>query len=134
MPEQIETVIIGGGQAGPAMSYKMTEQGGEHVLHERGQIGERWGDARWDSPSLLGPNWLLELPGFKYRGDDPDGFLPKDGVVRFLESYAAMFRPPLRCGVEVTSLRQQAGSDRYVLGTSHGSIVATNVVIATGPF
>src|SRR4051794_10974243 len=134
MSEQIETVVVGGGQAGLAMSYKLTEQGREHVVLERGHIGERWRSERWDSLTLLGPNWLLELPGFVYQGDDPDGFLPKDGVVEFLESYAAMFQPPLRCGVEVTSLKLQPGSDRYVLDTGHGSIVASNVVIATGPF
>jgi putative flavoprotein involved in K+ transport len=134
MYEQVETVVIGGGQAGLAMSYKLTEQGRQHVVLERGQIGERWRSERWDSLTLLGPNWLLELPGFTYQGDDPDGFLPKDGVVEFLESYAAMFRPPIRCGVEVVSLRQQPDSGRYSVETTNGSILAHNVVIATGPF
>ena len=134
MPEQIETVVIGGGQAGLVMSYKLTQQGREHVVLERGQIGERWRSERWDSLTLLGPNWLLEVPGFAYQGDDPDGFMPKDDVVRFLESYAATFCPPLRCGVEVRSLRQQPGADGYVLDTSRGTMMAKNVVLATGPF
>src|SRR4051812_38750156 len=134
MGEQIETVVVGGGQAGLVMSYKLTEQGREHVVLERGQIGERWRNERWDSLTLLGPNWLLELPGFVYGGDDPDGFLSKDGVVEFLETYAAMFRPPIRCGVEVVSLRQQTDSGRYAVETTTGSILASNVVIATGPF
>lgn len=134
MGERIDTAIIGGGQAGLAMSYLLTGQGRAHVVLERGRLGERWRSERWDSLTLLGPNWLLEMPGIRYAGDDPDGFMAKDEVVRFLEGYAATFEPPLRCGVAVESLRRQPGTGRYLLQTGDGIIDAANVVVATGPF
>ena len=133
MVESIETVVIGGGQAGLTMSYWLTHAGRAHVVLERGQLAERWRSERWDSLTLLGPNWLLEMPGYRYRGDDPDGFMAKDEVIRLLEDYAARFDPPLRSGVTVTALRPAAGG-RYQLETSAGPIEAANVVIATGPF
>jgi putative flavoprotein involved in K+ transport len=88
MPEHIETVIIGGGQAGLAMSYWLTQHGREHLVLERARIGERWRTQRWDSLVYQFPNWTLELPGYQYQGDDPDGYAPRDEVVRFIESYA----------------------------------------------
>ena len=72
MPEQIETVIIGGGQAGLAMSYWLTQQRREHVILERGRLGERWRSERWDSFMLQTPNWANDLPGLAYAGDDPE--------------------------------------------------------------
>jgi putative flavoprotein involved in K+ transport len=131
--EQIETAIIGGGQAGLTLSYWLTQLGRDHLVLERGRLAERWRSERWDSLTLLGPNWLLELPGYRYDGPDPDGFMPKDEVVGLLEAYAARFQPPLRCGVTVTELRQSADG-RFLLDTSAGSLAATNVVLATGPF
>jgi len=133
--EQVETVIVGGSQAGLAMSYWLTQRGREHVILERGRIGERWRSERWDSLTLLGPNWLNGLPGFDYEGDDPDGFLPRDGMVRRLEAYAARYNAPMRCGVEVTSLQQKPGITRYLLQTGSGeTLEAVNVVVATGPY
>jgi hypothetical protein len=75
MPERIETVIIGGGQAGLAMSYHLSELGREHIILERGRIAERWRTERWDSLASQFPNWMLRLPGYAYAGDDPDGFM-----------------------------------------------------------
>src|SRR5215203_1685064 len=133
MVQQIDTAIIGGGQAGLAMSYCLTHQGRDHIVLERGRLAERWRSERWDSLTLLGPNWLLEMPGYRYQDVDPHGFMSKDEVVRLFEEYAALFDPPLRCGVTVTALRQSAGG-RYRLETSDGPIEAANVVVATGPF
>ena len=96
--EQIETVIIGGGQAGLAMSYYLSQLGREHVILERQRVAERWRSERWDSLAFQSPNWNLCLPGFSYQGADPDAFASRDEVLRFIESYAAFIRAPLRCG------------------------------------
>src|SRR6478609_9097037 len=96
----IDTVIIGGGQAGLALSRLLTEAGHDHVLLERGRVGERWRSERWDSLALLTPNWLNELPG-PLGHADPDGFLSRSGFVDYLESYAGSFSAPVREGVSV---------------------------------
>jgi putative flavoprotein involved in K+ transport len=134
MTGRVETVIIGGGQAGLAMSYWLSQLGREHVVLERGRLAERWRSERWDSLTLLTPNWMTQLPGYGYRGDDPDGFISRDEVIQYLEGYASSFEPPLRCGVEVQSVRLKPGQDRYLVRTADETIEALNVVIATGPF
>lgn len=82
------TLIIGGGQAGLAMSCRLAEQGVDHVVIERGKIGERWRSERWDSLRLLSPNWMTRLPHYSYSGSEPDGFMTIAEFIRFLESYA----------------------------------------------
>ena len=134
MSEKIDTVIIGGGHAGLTMSYFLNQRGREHVVLERGQLGERWRSERWDSFCFQFPNWTIELPGYKYQCDNPDAFAPGREVVRFIEDYARFIKAPTRCGVEVTSLEQVADSGRYLLTTTNGPIDAANVVIATGPY
>ena len=91
----IHTVIIGGGQAGLAMSHCLTERGIEHVVLERGQIAERWRSERWDSLRLLTPNWQTRLPGFRYDGPDPDGFMTMPEVIAFFERYARSCAAPV---------------------------------------
>src|SRR5690349_3192024 len=113
--EETEVVVIGGGPAGLATSYCLRQLGREHVVLERGRLAERWRSERWDSLALITPNWMSQLPGYGYQGDDPDGFLGRDEVVRFLEAYAASFGPPLRCGARVESLRRTPSTDRYLV-------------------
>lgn len=137
MAEQVEkrdTIIVGGGQAGLAMSYLLTQQGRDHVILEKGQrIGKSW-RGRWDSFTLVTPNWQLQLPGFPYQGDDPEGFLTRDEVVRYLEEYAATFDPPLRFGVEVTAIEENDDGDGYLVHTTDRAYEAANVVVAVGAF
>lgn len=134
MTEKIETVIIGGGHAGLTMSYYLSQLGREHVILERGRVGERWRSERWDSFCFQFPNWTIELPGYKYQCDDPDGFAPGREVVRFLDGYADFLKAPVRCGVEVALLERASDSRRYLLNTNNGTFAAANVVIATGPY
>ena len=85
MTEAYETVIVGGGQAALALSYFLSQLGREHVILERGRVAECWRSERWDSLAFQFPNWSIRLPGYEYRGGDPDGFASRDEVVRFIE-------------------------------------------------
>lgn len=134
MTEQFDTLVIGGGQAGLSISYYLTQQDREHVVLEKNRIGEMWRSRKWDSFSLVTPNWQLQLPGFPYDGDNPDGYLPREEIVRYLEDYAAMFNPPVRLGVEARSVESNSNGDGYEIETSAGVLEASNVVVATGTF
>ncbi|HZS78488.1 MAG TPA: NAD(P)-binding domain-containing protein [Ktedonobacteraceae bacterium] len=134
MTEYIETVIIGGGQAGLALSYYLTQQGRTHLILEQGRAAETWRSGRWDSFTLNTPNWMIQLPGFPYQGDDPDGFLTRADVVACLEQYASSFHAPLQCGVRVTAVRQQPAGDGYLVEMEERTIKARNVVLATGAY
>ena len=132
MPERIGTVVIGGGQAGLSVSRGLTQAGVEHAVLERGRVAETW-RGRWDSFCLVTPNWSVQLPGHPYDGDDPDGFMPRDELVAYLERYAAAVEAPVREGVEVSSLRQHPDGG-FELQSSAGDIVASNVVLSTGAY
>lgn len=125
--------VIGGGQAGLAASYCLRERGIEHIVLESRRVGDEWRSRRWDSFCLVTPNWQCKLPGYPYRGPDPDGFMVRDEIVRYLEGYAASFRPPLIEGVTVTGLRRTADGV-FELDTHEGAFTADQVVVATGPY
>lgn len=125
-----DTIIIGGGQAGLAMSRCLTDRGVEHVILERGRVAERWRSERWDSLRLLTPRWQSRLPAWRYRGPNPDGFMTKAEVVAYLDEYARSFRAPLYTGVTVT--RVEGRGDAMEVQTDAGGWASSNVVIATG--
>lgn len=124
------TAIIGGGQAGLALGYELTARGIDHVVFERGRIGERWRSERWDSLRLLTPNWMSRLPGHRYEGPEPDGFMTKPEVVAYLEGYAASFDAPVEAGTTVQSVWREG--EGFRVQTSRGAWRARTVVIATG--
>ena len=134
MSERVETVIVGGGQAGLALSYYLQTLGHEHVVLERGRVVERWRSERWDSLHFQFPNWTLRLPGFAYRGPDPEAFSPCADVVRFLDEYADFVKPPLRSGVAVERVTRKPGSSRLLVQTADATFEAASVVLATGPY
>ena len=134
LPKQIDTVVIGGGQAGLVMSHRLSALGCPHVVLERDGIAQRWRSERWDSLRFQFPNWSVRLPDFPYPHADPDGFAPRDAILRFIEAYAAFIQAPVRCPVAVTSLRRLPGASGFLVETSVGSIEAANVVLATGPY
>ena len=134
MTERIETVIIGGGQAGLAMSYHLSRLGREHVILEEKWPGHRWRTERWDAFAYQFPNWTLQLPGYGYQGDDPDGFIGRDEIARFVEGYAAFIRAPVRGNTRVTVLQEKPGAQRFAVESNDATIEATNVVVATGPY
>ena len=134
MVEHHDTVIIGGGQAGLAMSFHLRERGQEHIVLERRHIGERWRSERWNSLHFQFPNWSMQLPGMTHSGTEPDGFSHHTLTTRFIEDYAKMIDAPVRENTEATALRQDAKTGGYLIETQNGTIAARNVVIATGPF
>jgi putative flavoprotein involved in K+ transport len=131
--EHRSVVVIGGGQAGLSMSWHLKQAGIDHVVLERNRIGHAWRSQRWDSFCLVTPNWQCKLPGFAYDGSEPDGFMVKDDIVRYIESYVASFQPPVREGVSVTRLARRAGGG-FEIDTNAGSFTADQVVVAVGGY
>ena len=131
--ERWPVVVVGGGQAGLSMSWHLSRRGIDHLVLERDRIGHEWRDARWDSFCLVTPNWQCQLPGFPYTGGDPDGFMVKDEIIRYVEEYAASFQPPVRAGVAVTALVREPGRP-FAVHTDKGDLLADQVVVATGGY
>lgn len=132
MPEQHDVVVIGGGQAGLAMSAVLQQRGVEHIVLERHRIAERWRTERWESLRFQFPNWSMALPGWEYAGDDPDGFAHWTEVLRIIEEYAARNGAPVREQTEVIDLHAENGG--FLLRVPGGTIGTRAVVVATGPF
>ena len=126
----VETLVVGAGQAGLAVSRCLTAQGADHVVVERGRIAERWRSARWDSLRLLTPNWMSRLPAWSYPGPDPDGYMAAPELVGYLEDYAGSFAAPVHENTTVERV-EAAGSGLRVV-TAQGTWLARNVVVATG--
>lgn len=132
--EKVKTLIIGGGQAGLAMSEHLTLQGEPHLVVERHRIAERWRSERWDSLVANGPAWHDRFPSRTFSDSDPDGFPSAAEIVEYFVAHAERIKAPIRCGVEVTALRSNAEGSGFRAETSAGAIEAANVVVATGPF
>lgn len=133
MSEHVDTVIVGGGQAGLAVSYHLSQQGRAHkILEQASKPAEAWRNHRWDSFTLVTPNWMLRMPGAEYQGDDPEGFMPREKVVAYLEDYIERFRLPIQYGARVSSVEKYGTG--YLVHTDEAAVEADNVVIATGLF
>jgi putative flavoprotein involved in K+ transport len=129
--EHHTVIVVGGGQAGLAVSYCLKQRGIDHVVLEANRVAHSWRSERWDTFCLVTPNWQCQLPGHAYAGPDPQGFLLKDEIVDYVESYASKFELPVREHVRVHSLEQDSAG-RFVLETSRGRFSAEQVVVATG--
>jgi putative flavoprotein involved in K+ transport len=133
--EHVDTLIVGGGQAGLTASHMLSRRGRAHIVLERARIAERWRTERWDGLRFQFPNWSVQLPDFPFRHDDPDGFTTSADIVDYLTAYAAFIAAPVRSGVEVTRVQRGGGAGaRFHALTSTGPIAANNVVVATGPY
>lgn len=133
--QQVEAVVVGGGQSGIAMSEHLTRVGVEHVVLEKDRIAEAWRTARWDSLHANGPCWHDRFPGLTFAGSDPDDFVSKDRVAEYMEDYATKVAAPIRTGVEVESVTKLRHRPGYAVTTKDGDTYeAVHVVAATGPF
>jgi putative flavoprotein involved in K+ transport len=126
-------IVVGGGQAGLAISWYLKSRGVDHLVFEKHRIAHEWRTRRWESFCLVTPNWQCQLPGFPYDGSNPKGFMLKDEIVSYLERYAASFQPPLKEGVTVKKLTRN-DSGIYEVSTSIGDYTADQVVIAVGGY
>lgn len=132
-PEHFAVVVVGGGQAGLSMSYLLKQRGISHVVLEGKRIANAWRAERWDSFCLVTPNWQCRLPGHPYGGDDPHGFMGKDAIVEYVESYAARFELPVREGVRVLAVTPREGGG-FDVETSGARLTAEQVVVAAGGY
>jgi putative flavoprotein involved in K+ transport len=124
------TVIIGAGHAGLAMSRRLADRSIDHVVLERGEVANSWKTERWPSLRLQTPNWQTRLPGARYEGDDPDGFMSMPELIGFLRDYAEKVSAPVRTNTTVTSVR--ATDSGYEVVTDDGSWSCKTVVLASG--
>lgn len=132
--EQTGVLVVGAGQAGVAMSEHLSARGIPHLVLERDRIAEKWRTGRWDSLVANGPAWHDRFPNMKFENTHPDDFASKDQVAQYMEDYARKFNAPIRCGVEVTSVRKNEGRPGFRVETTDGTVDARYVVAATGPF
>jgi putative flavoprotein involved in K+ transport len=126
----IDVVVIGAGHAGLSFSHCLAESSIDHVILERGEIANSWRHERWDSLTLLTPNWQCKVPGHKYSGDDPDGFMAVPELIDFIDDYASMNSAPVKMRTEVTSVQPDDGQYRVI--TNDGEWHSRAVVLASG--
>jgi putative flavoprotein involved in K+ transport len=133
--EKVETIIVGGGQAGLATSYHLKQLEREHVIFEQAEKpAHAWRNDRWDSFTLVTPNWSIQLPGAYYAGNDPDGFMPKDEIVAYFERYVEKFDLPVQFKTSVLEVVPLENKKGYQVKTNNKTYHAKNVVMATGTF
>jgi putative flavoprotein involved in K+ transport len=130
LSERFTTVVIGAGHAGLAASRCLTERSIDHVVLERGEVANSWRRERWDSLRLLTPNWQGRLPGYRYAGPDPDGYMTMSEVIDFISRFAAAAAAPVRTHTTVTSVRRTDSG--YRVATNHGDLTCRTLVLASG--
>lgn len=130
----IDTLVVGAGQAGVAMSEHLTKHSIPHLVLEKNRIAEAWRSGRWDSLVANGPAWHDRFPGMEFPGADPDSFVAKEDIAAYFEAYAQKFEAPVRTGVEVKRVVRNEGRPGFTVETSEGIIEAQRIVAATGPF
>ena len=133
MTTHVPVIVVGGGQAGLSVSWNLQQRRIEHLVFEKKRAMSAWRERRWDAFCLVTPNWQCQLPGWPYRGNDPDGFMVKDEILAYLDGFLKHVNPPLREGVAVTRVVPRA-SGGYAVATSAGDYTADAVVVASGGY
>lgn len=131
---KVDVVVVGAGQAGLSVSYHLRQRAIEHVLLERGRVGEAWRSRRWDSFALNAPNWAFRLPGYEYGGSNPDSFMLRDELVAEFTGYAERIDAPIEEGVEVRLVSRDDSASPFLIDTTSGHVEARAVIAATGPY
>lgn len=132
--EKTDTLVVGGGQAGIALSEHLGNNNVPHIILEKRRTAEAWRTGRWDALVANGPCWHDRFPSLEFAGDDPDAFVPKDRVADYLVDYAEMIKAPIREGVEALNAERMPGKGGFRVETSAGEIHAKRIVAATGAF
>src|SRR4051812_10218953 len=134
MSTRLDTVIVGGGQAGLALGYPLQRAGRRFAIVDAAdRVGDSW-RSRWDSLTLFTPRRYDALPGLPFPGD-PEGYPGKDEVADYLEGYARRFELPVLLGHRVTGVRREGGSTGgFTVETGRGTLEARQVVVACGGF
>ena len=131
--KSVDTLVVGSGQAGIAMSEHLGHLGIEHIVLEKDRIAEAWRTRRWDSLVANGPCWHDKFPNMDFR-HDPDSFVPHGEVAEYFENYAKMIDAPIETGVEVQNIVKNKHKKGFSVSTNKGTLLANNIVVATGPF
>src|SRR3990172_5885425 len=135
MTESIETIVIGAGQAGLSLSHYLNQAGMEHLILEKASyVADAWRNRRWDSFTLVTPNWTFQLPGAVYDGPEPDGFMTRDQIVQRFDRFEQENQFPIQFSTTVAKVEPQDGFYRYRVITNRGTYTARNVIMATGMF
>jgi len=134
MTKYINTIVIGGGQAGLAASEHLSNKNIKHIIFERDRIVERWRTSRWDSLVANGPAWHDRFPTLKFANIDPDSFASKEMVVKYFEKFAKKIKAPINLNVNVEKVEKQSSNHKYLVTTSEGLYEADNIIVATGAF
>lgn len=132
--EKIDTLVVGAGQAGIALSEHLSNHGVPHLVLEKNRVAEAWRSGRWDSLVANGPAWHDRFPNMEFADTAPDGFPSKDVIANYMNDYAEMIKAPIRTGVEVTMANRNVGRPGFMVETSQGVIEANTIVAATGAF
>ncbi len=132
--EKTDTLVVGGGQAGIALSEHLGRNDVPHLILEKNRTAEAWRTGRWDALVANGPAWHDRFPGLEFTGDNPDAFVSKDRVAEYLVEYAEMVNAPIREGVEVLKAERMPGEGCFRVETSQGVVEARRIVAATGAF
>jgi putative flavoprotein involved in K+ transport len=127
---KVTTLVVGAGHCGLAMSRCLAERSIDHVVLERGEVANSWRTQRWDGFRLLTPNWMTQLPGYRYTGDDPDGYLTAPELVQLIAEYATTGDAPVRTNTTVLSV--QPDDNGFLVRTDRGRWEASTVVLAAG--
>lgn len=134
MTKYINTIVIGGGQAGLAASEHLSNKNIKHIIFERDRIVERWRTSRWDSLVANGPAWHDRFPTLKFSNIDPDSFASKEMVVKYFEKFAKKIKAPINLNVNVEKVEKQSSNHKYLVTTSESLYEADNIIVATGAF
>ena len=132
--KEVDTIVVGAGQAGIAMSEHLTANGIDHLIFERDRIAESWRTRRWDSLVANGPAWHDRFPSLDFEGHSGEDFVSKDTVVSYFETYVAHINAPVKCGVDVTQVTRDGTYGGFTVSTSCGLYRAKHIVAATGAF